>query len=67
VVNILAFAYGVSAIINILWPRTPSEPWYVNYGMLVTTVSVVVLGGFYMIVAKPYETRQCAGKAMHIS
>ena len=54
-VNGLALAYGVSAIVNILWPRSPNDPWYVNYAMLVTTVGVLVLGGFYMVVAKPYE------------
>jgi amino acid transporter len=54
-VNGLALAYGVSAIVNILWPRSPNDPWYVNYAMLVTTIGVLVLGGLYMIVAKPYE------------
>jgi amino acid transporter len=54
-VNVAALIYGVGAIINILWPRNPSEPWYVNYGMLVTTLGIVVLGGAYMIIAKPYE------------
>jgi len=54
-VNGLAFAYGVSAIVNILWPRSPNDPWYVNYAMLVTTIGVLVLGGLYMVIAKPYE------------
>ncbi len=36
-VNVLALAYGVGAIVNILWPRSPNDPWYVDYGMLVTT------------------------------
>lgn len=55
VVNIVALIYGVSAIINILWPRTAGQPWYVNYGMLVTGVAVIVIGAFYMIVARPYD------------
>jgi hypothetical protein len=55
-VNVVALAYGVSAIINILWPRpaTPDDPWYVAYGMLVTT-SGSCLGGIYMVLVKPYE------------
>jgi len=53
-VNIVALAYGVGAIINILWPRSPNDPWYSNYAMLVTTVGVVILGAFYMVIAKPY-------------
>jgi amino acid transporter len=56
-VNLVALAYGVSAIINILWPRpaTPNDPWYVDFGMLVTTVGVIILGGIYMVLMKPYE------------
>ncbi len=57
IVNGLALAYGLGAIVNILWPRpqTPNEAWYVTYGMLATTVGVVLLGGIYMMLAKPYE------------
>jgi amino acid transporter len=65
-VNVLALAYGVSAIINILWPRAPGEPWYVNYGMLVTTVSIVVLGGLYMVSAKPYERGNAPAGDAHL-
>jgi amino acid transporter len=54
-VNLLALAYGVGAIVNILWPRSPDLPWYVNYAMPVTTVGIVMLGGIYMAAAKPYE------------
>ncbi len=55
IVNVIALLYGVSAIVNILWPRSPAEPWYVNFGILVTTVGVVVLGAIYMLIARPYE------------
>jgi amino acid transporter len=57
IVNLLGLAYGVSAIANILWPRpaSPSDPWYVSYGMLVTTAAIVVLGAIYMAVARPYD------------
>jgi amino acid transporter len=56
-VNCAALAYGVLAIVNILWPRpqSPDDPWYAVYGMLATTVGVVVLGGIYMVLARPYE------------
>ncbi len=54
-VNGIALAYGLCAIVNILWPRSPNDPWYSNYAMLVTTVGVLVLGGSYMLMAKPYE------------
>jgi amino acid transporter len=56
-VNVLALAYGIGAIVNILWPRpqTPDEAWFVSYGMLLTTIGVVVIGALYMVTAKPYE------------
>jgi hypothetical protein len=41
--------------VNILWPRSPNDPWYVDYGMLATTVGVVLTGACYMAIAKPYE------------
>jgi hypothetical protein len=56
IVNLLALVYGVGAITNILWPRSaPGDPWYVPYGMLATTAGIVVLGGLYMVLARPYE------------
>jgi len=67
-VNCLALAYGVSAIINILWPRPQSagDPWYASYGMLVTTVGVVLVGGIYMVVAKPYERGNAPAGDAHL-
>ena len=53
--NLVGLAYGVSAIVNILWPAVPNDPWYSNYSMLVTAVGVIVLGTVYMLTAKPYE------------
>lgn len=54
-VNVLALAYGVSAIINMVWPRSPNDPWYSNYGMLVTAAGVIALGLIYMVGARPYD------------
>jgi amino acid transporter len=67
VVNVLALAYGVAAIVNILWPRPQSDadPWYTVYGMLVTTVGVVLVGGIYMVLAKPYEHGQAPAGDAH--
>src|SRR5207249_2585641 len=46
-VNVAAFTYGVLAIINMMWPRSPGTPWYNNYGMIAVWVSVFVIGVFY--------------------
>ena len=54
-VNLIGFAYGVSAIFDMMWPRAPQDPWYSNYGMIVTAAGVIVLGAVYMLTAKPYE------------
>src|SRR6266567_1484175 len=54
-VNLAAFAYGVLAIINMVWPRTPQDPWYRNYGMIVGTVAVVATGLLYAVLFRPYE------------
>ncbi|MGA2188866.1 MAG: amino acid permease [Steroidobacteraceae bacterium] len=67
-VNLVALGYGVGAIVNILWPRpqTASDPWYVSYGMLATTVGVVVLGGIYMVISKPYERGNAPAGDAHL-
>jgi amino acid transporter len=54
-VNIIALAYGLSAIVDMVWPRSPNDPWYSNYGMIVTAGGVLVLGALYMVLAKPYD------------
>jgi amino acid transporter len=54
-VNLAALAYGVLAIINMVWPRTPQDPWYRNYGMIVGTVAVVGSGLLYAILFRPYD------------
>jgi amino acid transporter len=54
-VNVLALTYGLSAIVNMAWPRSPQDPWYSNYGMLVATAGVLTLGLAYMLLARPYD------------
>jgi amino acid transporter len=67
-VNIIALAYGLAAIVNILWPRpaTPEDPWYASYGMLVTTAGVMLAGAAYMIAAKPYERGHAPAGDAHL-
>jgi amino acid transporter len=54
-VNIAALAYQVFAIIDMAWPRTPDDPWWSNYSMVVTTGFVLATGLVYMILARPYD------------
>jgi amino acid transporter len=65
-VNVGALLYGVAAIVNILWPRTPAAPWYIDYGMLLTTVVIIALGGAYMVLAKPYERGNAPAGDAHL-
>ncbi|MFC5696697.1 APC family permease [Pseudomonas sp. GCM10022186] len=54
-VNIAALVYGVGAIVNMVWPRSPDAAWYINYSMILTTVVVMGAGFLYMLLAKPYD------------
>lgn len=54
-VNVIGLAYGLSAIVNMMWPRSPNDPWYSNYGMIVTAAGVLALGTLYMVAARPYD------------
>lgn len=53
-VNILALAYGVGAMVNMAWPRTPDAAWYDNYLVLLSAAVVVVLGLVYMALHRSY-------------
>jgi amino acid transporter len=53
-VNVLALAYGVGAIVNLAWPRTPGTPWYDNYIVLVSAGVVVAVGIAYALLRRPY-------------
>jgi amino acid transporter len=66
-VNVIGLAYGVGAIVNILWPRSaPGDPWYVAWGMLVTTVGILVVGALYMVLGRPYERGNAPAGDAHL-
>ncbi len=54
-VNVIALAYGIAAILDMAWPRTPDQPWYINYSMSVTWLAIVGAGILYMAIARPYD------------
>ena len=54
-VNSGALIYGILAITDMVWPRSPSDPWYLNYGMILTSAVAIGCGIAYMAIAKPYE------------
>ncbi|WP_455360173.1 APC family permease [Streptomyces sp. SYSU K21746] len=53
-VNIAALAYGILAVVNMCWPRTPDAPWYDNYIVPLSGVVVVGAGIVYMLVHRSY-------------
>ncbi|WP_238390573.1 MULTISPECIES: APC family permease [unclassified Mycolicibacterium] len=53
-VNVGALVYGVAAIINICWPRTPEAPWYDNYIVILMSAIIIGLGALYLILARPH-------------
>jgi len=54
-VNIVGIVYGVCAIVDMLWPRTPDAPWYVNYSLSVSVAAMVGAGALYMVLGRPYD------------
>ena len=43
-----------------------ADPWYAIYGMVVTTVGVVLIGGAYMVLAKPYARGNAPAGDAHL-
>ena len=54
-VNVVALVYGVSAIVDMAWPRTPGQPWYMNYSMSLTWLAIIGIGALYMAAGRPYD------------
>ena len=55
IVNVAAVAYGVLAMINMAWPRTPDLPWYDNWLVALSAAIGAGVGAIYMVIARPYE------------
>ena len=65
-VNVLALAYGVFAMVNMAWPRTPDLPWYDNWLVALSAAVGAGIGAVYMVVVKPYERSDAiSGDAIH--
>jgi amino acid transporter len=65
-VNIAALGYGLAAIVDMFWPRAPSEPWYLNYGMIFTSAIVVASGIIYMVIASPHQRGDAPAGDAHL-
>jgi len=53
--NIAALIYGVGALLDMIWPRSPDQPWYVNDGMIVTIIGVCGLGAAIMAIFRSHD------------
>jgi amino acid transporter len=53
-VTAAALTYGVLAMINMAWPRTPDVPWYDNWLVALSAIVGIGVGAVYMVIAKPY-------------
>jgi hypothetical protein len=53
-VNVAALAYGIIAIVNMCWPRTPDAPWYDNWLVALSGAIVIGLGLAYMALHRSY-------------
>lgn len=54
-VNTTALCYGLFAIINMSWPRTPDAPWFINYGIAFVGGLIILAGLIYMALFRPHD------------
>jgi amino acid transporter len=66
-VNIAAFLFGIGALLDMVWPRSPADPWYLNYGMVFTSIIVLACGAIYMNAAQPHERGSAAAGDAHLT
>lgn len=65
-VNLAALAYGIAAIVNMMWPRSPNDPWYLNYGMIFSSAVVIGVGLVYMVLARPHGRSDAPAGDAHL-
>ena len=58
-INIGALVYGIIAMVNMAWPRTPDAPWYDNWIVALSGIVVIGTGLIYMAV-HPLHDRSTA-------
>jgi urea carboxylase system permease len=46
-VNLLSLIWGLFVIVNLCWPRSPDQPWYLNYSVPLLAIIVLLLGAVY--------------------
>lgn len=51
----IASVWLVFELVNVAWPRSPSLPWYQNWGVIVVTAIVAALGVLAFIFAPRHE------------
>jgi hypothetical protein len=54
ITNVGALVYGVAAMVNIGWPRTPNALWYDNWIVVLSSFAVIAVGFLYMWIARPH-------------
>ena len=52
-INALAVVWLVLELVNIAWPRSPSLPWWQNWGVILGVGLFVVVGAAYFFTARP--------------
>ena len=60
-VTVMALVYGIIAMVNMAWPRTPDASFVDNYIVAISAVVVIAVGLVYMVITKPYDR----GEAPH--
>jgi hypothetical protein len=56
-VTAIASIWIVFELINVWWPRSPSLPWYQNWGVLLVTVVLAILGVVAYLFAPRHDGR----------
>lgn len=59
-VTIAGLVYGVTAIVNLAWPRMPDTGWYENYAVILTSIIVLASGLVIMPFMRAGATRPVA-------
>jgi len=53
-VRLTAFVFGVAAVVNLAWPRTPEAGWFANW-FIVISMALIIATGLLQMMAQPAD------------
>jgi len=65
-VSAFALFYGIAALTDMVWPRNPQAPWFVDHAVMIAIAVVLIPGICYLFIAKPHDQGEGPAADAHL-